>query len=296
MGSGGGGSAGSTDYPAYMKEWHGRALDDNGVDTIDISLTSLLNTAIVNSPYTGAFAYDPDAPIAAWEAAISGFDTILAGINESADVLALYGDAVAGLQNELDLGVDSFADNLDDQLLTITYPRFEGGMRDINAVQSSAFVIGKSILEGFRNRDVAKYSTDLRLNAAIQITGHMVNLLTNKYAWEESYMKTVVESNRIKIVAKGEETGRDLEIDDLEARWGLDVYKYGSNLLASISGAAVQTGSGGPSKTQSAVGGAMAGAAGGAMIGASIGTAGGPYGAAIGTVAGGVLGAAQAYL
>jgi hypothetical protein len=285
-GSGGGGSSGKTDYPDYMKDWHSMALDDTGTDTLSTSITEVMDTAIGSSPFATATAYDPDVPIAAWEAAISGFNTILAGIDEGTDVMALYTAAVTAMQNNLDADVDSFSSQLNDNLTSVVLPRFEGGMRNINAVQSSAFIIGRGIIEAFNARDVAKYSGDLRIKAAVSITQNMVQLMTNKYAWEESYTRMVVESNRIKIVAKGEENRENVEYDKADAEWDLSIFKYGGNLLASISGSAVAQGVEGPSIAKQALGGAMAGAAAGAVVG------GGPVGALIG----GGLGAALAFL
>ena len=80
--AGGGGSSGKTDYPDYMKTWHGIALDASGVDTLTTSVTDSMNTAIGSSPYSTAVAYDPDTDISAWETAVSGFDSILAGIED----------------------------------------------------------------------------------------------------------------------------------------------------------------------------------------------------------------------
>ena len=100
-------------------------------------------------------------------------------------------------------------------------------------------------------------------------------------------------SKRIKIVAKGEEAAAENEIDKADALWDLEVFKYGGNLLASIGSASVQEGPSGPSKAQSAIGGAMSGAAaGGILAGASGGAIAGP----VGMAAGGVLGFASGFL
>jgi len=68
--------------------------------------------------------------------------------------------------SDLDDAVDSFAATLDDDINANVLPRFEAGMRDINAVVSSAFPIGRAIIEAFRDRDVAKFSADIYGKAA----------------------------------------------------------------------------------------------------------------------------------
>lgn len=59
-------------------------------------------------------------------------------------------------------------DVLDDQISSNVQPRFEAGMRDINAVQSSAFAIGRAIIEGMRDRDISKFAADLQFKAFLQ--------------------------------------------------------------------------------------------------------------------------------
>jgi len=62
----------------------------------------------------------------------------------------------------IDDDVMGYADNLRDHVDNQEIPNFEAGMRDINAVQSSAFIVGRSVIYSFMNRDIAKYSTQLR--------------------------------------------------------------------------------------------------------------------------------------
>lgn len=69
--------------------------------------------------------------------------------------------------------VVAFGDVLDDNIETRTLPRFEAGMATIGAVQSSAFAIGKAVIEGFRDRDVAKYETELRMRLHEQRSEHI---------------------------------------------------------------------------------------------------------------------------
>ncbi len=81
-----------------------------------------------------------------------------------------------------------------------------------------------------------------------------------------------------------EQVDQDFNIIDIDARWDMDVYQYGTNLLAGIAGGTVSPGGDAQmSKGQSAIGGALSGAAMGAAIG------GGP-GALVGGVLGGIGG------
>ena len=353
-GSGGGGSSGEVGFPAYMETIHNDWLDQTGVDNINDSITDVMNAMLGSSPWTALSAYDPDADITAYEAAITAFAAILAGITDTTDWAALFTQADTSIGAHPTLAVadksvadmagvggiteavivadgTAFANRLDDEITTKVLPRFEGGMRDINAVVSSAFVLGRSIIEGFRDREVAKHDSEIRLaamhknadidleegkanlvkdvevasmnlgkdvevgktnstieanysNMYVSAANQMLNLMLNRINWEAAYVHTVVESKRIKIVAKKEQTDMDADIDKRDALWDAEVFQYGANLLGSIGSGVVKPDK--PSLTQSVIGGAMTGAAAGGM---ATGT---PQGAA----AGAVLGAASAFL
>ena len=453
-GSGGGGGSGKIGYPEYIEVIHNNWLT-HVADTPTESMADLMNAAFGNSPWSGLSAYDPDADITAYEAAITAFAAILAGITDTTNWAALFtqaatsvgsatalvvadltvadeavadevvadgvavGDAVVadgvavgdlsvadmaaitGISEAVILAdVSAFANQLDDEILTKVLPRFRRGMQDINAVVSSAFPIGQSIIESFRDREVAKHTSGLRYHAAdknaeldlavvsanltkdvevgranllkdvqvsganlskdtqigaanltkdIQISGadlvkdtqigqanlskdvsisganlakdvsvgganltkdvqvgditvktdaeyermylegssQMLRLMLQRIAWEEGYMRTVVEGKRIKIIAKKEETDMDAQIDARDAVWDLSTYQYGANLLAAPGGGTVLPESNKPSQAQSAIGGALSGAAAGAVA-----SGGNPLGA----LAGGLLGAASAFL
>lgn len=307
-GGGGGGGAGVVDYPDYMKDYHENILGD-GVLTDDA--TDIMEAAQGASPFAAAVAYDPDTPIADMETAVAGFNAMLAAIIETTDWAALFTQAETSIgatdgisEAVITADVDAFADELDDEILTKVLPRFQAGMRDINAVTSSAFVLGEAVIEGFRDREVAKHSSALRLSAAgknaiielddkkmyLEGSSQMLRFLMTKYSWEESYMKTVIEQRRIKLVALKEEIDTNIKIDEADALWDLQVFQYGSNVLASIGGGVVDPNLKGPSTASSVIGGALSGVAAGAMVGSSMGNP------VAGAAVGGLLGAATALL
>ncbi|MBU2249230.1 MAG: hypothetical protein KKD77_20955 [Gammaproteobacteria bacterium] len=282
---GGGGGAGVVDYPAYMKTFHGQILDHNGVDTPTISLMDAMNAAFGNSPYAGEVAYDPDADIAAMIASVTanqalvtllstgtGLDTLVSGVLDHARV---------------DLAVTEFANDLSDRLLAEVVPRFEAGMRDINAVSSSAFAVGRAILEVAQTRQVAKFSADLHMKA---FSDDALRLIALKLEYQKFATHYIAEANRIKIVAKGEELESNLEIGEADATWDLEVFQHGGNLLAGIGGGVMTSNKKKKNKAASAIGGAMTGAAAGAVVGAEIGSVGSGYGALIGAVLGAAIG------
>jgi len=317
MGSGGS-SSGKVDYPDYMKDFHGNILNHAGTESVNLSVAQVINATMAYNPWVLASAYDPDNDISAYEAVIAGFKGILSGISDTADWAALLIQAkasigpVGGITEAIIVAdVAAFANQLDDEIVTKVLPRFRGGMRDINAVVSSSFVVGQSVIEGFRDREVAKHASGLRLSAAyknadieleverLYLTGssQMLQLMLQRISWEESYMRVLTESKRIKIVAKKEETDVNIHIDERNGLWNIETFQHGGNLLSSIGGASVVTGGKGQSTASSVIGGGMSGAAAGGMVGGAI--AGGQAGSVVpvyGTIIGAVLGAAAGYL
>lgn len=284
---GGGGSSGAVSFPGYMMTVHNDWLDKTGTELIDKCITEVMNEALDNSPFATAATYDPDADIAVWEGAITAYAAILAGLSDTVDWTNLFTQADTTIDLLIDDDVAAFADQLDDEITTKVLPRFRRGMQDINAVVSSAFVIGASVIEGFRNRDVAKHASSARLHGmTLKLSGteQMIGMMTRRIGWEEAYAKFVVDSRKIKIIAKTEETDKNIEYDEADALWNIKAFQYGANLLAAPGGGTAVNTPSSMSKTQSAIAGAAAGAAMGSQIYPG-------YGTAIGAV----LGAAYGY-
>ncbi len=297
-GGGGGSTSGTVDYPAYMKTVHGEWLDNFGADTIGAgqSITHLIAAGVSNSPFSGEIAYAPDTDIAFFTNALADFETAVDGVDELTlwDVYANNVKATVDTDiiDETTIAAATTAHEtiLADKLTTEILPRFETGMRDMNAVMSSSFVIGKAVIEGFNSRSVADFDAKIRLqsysqrNQLIQAgISDTMSLLSTRLSFRDSVAKASVETYRIKAVLKKEEIIEQLDIDSKDYKWGLELYQFGGNILSSISGSAVST-MRGPSTAQSVLGGAMGGAAAGYQVG-------GGKGAAIGAIGGGILGA-----
>jgi len=112
----------------------------------------------------------------------------------------------------------------------------------------------------------------------------MVRYVQLKLDANSSLAHTIIEANRISIVAEKEEDERQVSIDSRDALWNLEAFQYVGNLIAGISGGTlVPNMSEGPSRMQSTMGGAMSGAAMGTMVSPGMGTA---VGAGVGAVMG----------
>lgn len=285
--SGGGGGSGAVSYPTYMQDAHSDWLDDSGGDTLTESMASVMEAAIGNSPWTAQAAYDPDTDIAAILASGTTLQALVTLLSSGTTLDTLIADVLD--ESRIDDAVTEFAADLDARLTSEVIPRFERGMQDINAVVSSAFVIGRALIEEGQDRQVAKYSADLHMKA---FSDDAIRVIQLKLEYQKVATSIIAELYRIKIVAKKEQNAVDMDVDDRDAKWDLEVFQYGANMLAGIGGGTGNTSKPGPSQVQSAIGGALSGAAAGAMVGSAVPG----YGTAAGAVVGGVLGAASAFL
>jgi hypothetical protein len=301
-GGGGGGQSGKVDYPAYMKTQH---------ETWLTAVATDIDTArLGDSPYFAAVAYDPSSKLANMDTAVCAFNTVVDALNHENDWDAAMIQAATTIDTlisdtYINEDVAAYAAIIDDQTDNVTIPKFQRGMQDINAVQSSAFAIGGALIYGMRDRNVAKYTSELRLKLNLQrnemITNSaslMLQALLSRVEFEKAVTHYTIEANRMAIAATKDQTDQDFEFDELDAKWDLEMFQYGGNMMASIAGSATSQGtpSSGRSQTASAIGGGLSGAAAGAMVGAKMGTIGGLPGMATGAVIGGILGIGTSFL
>ena len=413
---GGGGSSGKADYPFYMKDYHSIALHDVRL-SINAVKGQYGNPYIGKAPYNPdtdiaamatavsdfedvAEALSPQTNWASFWGIADGkiflpvLPTVVASgglpLITTTVVEPTANPTISEVSGEMTLtdivGIDSAIEDaitanngiIDDKLLSDILPRYMAGMRDINAVHSSAFAIGRAIIEAFAQRDKSSFSANLWLAAEkdknalrVQLNQQLIerakvlierdraaasieleqdrNLLTysdlrlkkdelsiargkaitgielennrHRLMYNEQmlrrseltaggtrdimqltlsrieFLKAVahysIESNRIKAVLKKEQIAEGVELDNKRNLWDLELYSYGSNVLASISGAAVLPK--GPSQAQSAVGGALSGAAAGAMAGMAMGPA-APLSMPMMALAGGAIGLGSSFL
>lgn len=283
---GGGGGSGQVSYPAYMEAVHSTWLD----------ALAVLVVAGGDNPFTGEVAYDPSAPIAAVDAEIVLFKAVVDALASETDWAAkmaaakTYIDANIIDDTYVDADIAAYAAVLDDQINNITLPRFQAGMRDINAVMSSAFVVGEAFIEGMRNRDVAKYGTGLREklhlirdDMIMKGADRMLSDLIQNVSFNKAVADLTYEANRLEIVALKEESDQNLSIEESEALWPMEKYQFAANMLAAIGGGTAIPNSGGKQKSKAAsvLGGALSGGAAGGMA-----TGGNPIGIGVGAALG----------
>jgi len=157
----------------YNSMWQGIMAGNSAFNFF--SYISVYWNAIRNlTPQASAEAWEMDnriTTITIGDISISSAISISTSLIPSyiSDISRLAPDTVTllNLGTVVEDAADDFGDELDRQIEEVNLPRFERGMQDIGAVMSSAFVIGRAVIEEGRNRDVARFMSDLKAKATI---------------------------------------------------------------------------------------------------------------------------------
>jgi hypothetical protein len=287
-GSSSGGSSGEVDYPEYMKKFHENMLGDGNAGS---DITNVIDNLLGNSPYSGEAAFDPTTALDATDTAICAFDTVVDALGHETDWQSAIINAASVIDSNIldttyfDDDIDGYAQLLDDEIESKIIPKFEAGMRDANAVMTSAFVIGRALIWDGRDRELGKYATEVRSkmhlyrnDMIIKSVERILTSLMYRVDFEKAVATLTSDANRIRIVAEKEEMDQNLAIAEGDARWDVELFTHAGNLLASIGGGTVSSQKGQKNSLQSALSGGLSGAAMGAQFGAG------------GAIAGGIIG------
>ena len=233
----------------------------------------------------------------------------------------MYGTYMSGLSLD-DIWADVFADTvnsaevrnlvvaeaalMDDDIEDSSLPRLQAGMRDMNAVLSSSFVIGKAIIEDAKTKALSKFSADLKYRL-IPIAAQRWSTTLD---WNKNLVSVYAEIMKFYYSAKTDIDEINYSMAAKDLLWPFTVLDFERAALGALQGAMTsKTDVAGASTTSKVISGALSGAAMGAMVGSAWNTApvaasagnaavagsaaGSMYGAGIGAVLG--IGAALTY-
>lgn len=286
MGGGGGDSEQTVRFAPYLEEAHGRILDHRGSDYPVISFVDAFNEAAGASPYSeyaqvevnegyfGAGYVASDFP-SLWDM----FGKFMAGLDVHDVWGQIYEDVIQG--PEIENAISAQSALIQDDIDTTVMPKFLAGMRDINSVQATTFVIGKAIIQDTHVKAINKFASQIKI--------HAITISNEQWAkhldWNASVISTFSEMFKLYYASKLDMDRANLEYQAKDGMWDINLFENARGILGAMSGAAASSGGGNePSQTQKAIGGAATGAAAGAAFG--------PWGAAIG----GVIGLALSFL
>jgi hypothetical protein len=307
MGGGGGSSNPYTwteiRYAPYIEARHSDFLN---------TVYSARVRAISNSPFAGYTDIEVDNAFFGAGYTISSFPSLydmygkfMAGLDIEALWTQEYNDTInSPVVNAL---IAAEGDLIDDEIETTSLPRLQTGMRDMNAVMSSSFVVGKSLIEDTRTKTIAKFSADLKYRL-VPIAQERWNTHLN---WNKLVIGTYAEIMKLYFSAKTDVDEINYAMAAKNTLWPFTVLDFERAAVGALQGSTTSKQDvAGASTASRVLSGALSGAAMGAQVGASIGsgvnvvkdTAGNVIsnsagaGAGYGAVAGAVMGGLAAYL
>lgn len=233
------------------------------------------------------------------------------GISSFPSLYDMFGKFMAGLDIEV-LWSQEFEDTvnssvvndlisaesalMDDDIETNVLPRHQIGMRDMNAVMGSSYVIGKAIIEDARVKALAKYDAELRYRLIPVAQSRWQTHLE----WNNKVVGVYAELMKFYYAAKTDINEANYSMAAKDKLWPFTVLDFERAALGALQGATNQKSDvAGASTASRVLSGALNGAAMGAMVGGSIsntsaGAAAGSTYAGTGSLVGAGLGIAAA--
>ena len=355
----GGGTAGQVGYPEYLEDAHEALIGTEEADTTLMTIINdqiegnpflgnlisdpdmiLLDSAAsirdryVESTSIAASIY----PQSNWGAFVDIVREKLTeeGVLDVVDIEEIFHDARESTSLSVQEAVAAALTAIEDVVVRHTVRQFErradtarrtainrfaGNMSDINAVQSSAFILGMASIEAQHMQSVDEFDANLsmqiyqgaftsamesfrqdvgvRLSNRLQqkvihdqmLDKHTVLMLESVFAkaeLENSVTALAYELGRIRLVGQKEYEGMTIDLSEKAVTWNMHTFMGAGQFMGALGGGTYLPEK--PSSISSALGGFLGGSGVGAMTGAKIGAAGGPIGATGGAVIGGLLG------
>jgi hypothetical protein len=209
------------------------------------------------------------------------------------DPTVLYNQVFASVVNGNTVNDMITAENsrVEDSIEQESLPRFTTGMRDINAVMSSSFVIGKALIEDAKIKAMSRYSADIK--------GKMLPMVNEVWRtrldWNKGAVETYAQFLKFYLSSKMDTETHNADFQMKNVVWPFTILHYEAACLGALQNAVDTKQTAPGSGASKAIGGALMGAAGGASMGAALGgtvmgMAAGPFGAIAGGLAGLVSG------
>jgi hypothetical protein len=278
-GGGGGEQVVTSRYAPYIESQH----------TVFLSkIATARDAALLDNPFTGYTDVDIAGAFFGVGYAISDFPSLY----------DMYGKFIAGLdietlwQQEFEDTVNSpvvgnlvaaESELLDDEIIATSIPRLQTGIRDINSVIASSYVIAKGIVEDGRVKTIAKYDAELRYKLIpVAETRWQTHL-----QWNQQVVSIYSELMKFYYSAIHDVNEDNYSMATKEALWPFTVLDFERAALGALQGAMTsKTDVAGASTASRVLSGALSGAAMGAMVGSQISGTAGAWGVTGGTTAG----------
>lgn len=250
-------------YAPYIEEHHNVFLD---------LVAAKRNAVIDDSPFTGYTDIEVDSAFFGVGYLISSFPSLydmygkfMAGLDIEVLYSQIFEDTVnAPAINNL---VSAEADMMEDDIEINSLPRMQVGLRDINSIMSSSFVIGKSLIEDARVKSISKFSADLKYRMIPVAQARWQTHLE----WNKGVVGVYAELMKLYYSAKTDVNEINYSMAAKDRLWPFTILDFERAALGALQGAVnTKTDVAGASTASKVISGALSGAAMGAMVGGAV--------------------------
>lgn len=273
--SGSGDTTSTIRYAPYIEDKHKAFLNSiasSRASTINQSPFSSYNDIPLDDAFFGA-----NYIVSSFPALYDMFGKFMAGL----DIDALADQIFNGTVNSQEVSalVSAESDLLQDEIDTKILPPFEVGLRDINAVNASSFIIGRAnIMGAAKIKSVNKFSSELKYR--------LIPIAEDRWkthlSWNEGVVSTYMQLMKLYFSAAMDIHSFNHSMTAKNTLWPFTVLDYERAALGALQGARSTKGTAGSDTEVNHIGAALSGASAGTAIGgAGWGTA---IGAGVGLV------------
>ena len=223
----------TTRYAPYVEAIHSSFLTDADAKRVTLE---------ADSPYSTFSAIDIEDAFFGTGYVISSFPSLydmfgkfMAGLDVDYLFDQIFEDSIdSATINNL---VSAEADRLSDDIVQTEAPRFETGMRDMNAVMSSSFLVGRALMETARTKAIARYDSEVRFK--------MIPVATERWTRHLDWNKQVTDeyANILKfyISSKMDVNSHNFDILAKNKIWPFTVLQYEGACLGALQGAKTES-------------------------------------------------------
>ena len=263
MGGKGGGSSESTiRWAPYVEAAHIELIEQYQ-DWRTWRISQDLNGEMIYSPYKYYTNIDIDTAffgagldLSSITALYDVYEQLITNLDLTASFNSIFADVVNGAV--IDDLVSAEASQLSDDLEQVAYPRFECGLRDINSVISTSFVMGRAVMEQGRTKAIARFSAEMRY----RLLPLVIERWKATIDWNKVSLEAYANILKFYLTMKEELEKHQMDIGVRNSLWPFTILEYERAACAALAG---------PQTTHTEVKGASTGQqiAGGVMMGLS---------------------------
>lgn len=262
----GGGASGELVQPNYLIQTHANWLnaykppldstdgikyDDmwTAISANTLNVADEMTTASTLNPVTGVAAYDPDPWLTAVDDRLAEWDDLVADLDPYDKMLLAVESALAMVDDEI------LSESVLDDAVAAHTARTQPEFQRLLAGELASLLTGRAVMTGGlddafagmtiqRTADLADYSAKLgmtfhgqRAEMAQNFTNTFVQILQLQMTVHEAVTVHMQDLAKMRIVAMQDQIETDLKYDEAEVKWKLNLFEFGSSVIASYSGA-----------------------------------------------------------